>query len=132
MTSTKDVITELHSDKERVLKEQQRAIEQEIVERRLIAADTTLQVEDELREVNTEILNLEPPHMQAPDINRKERQVIEKEKRTLTKEEREEQRDTWSDVQQLKREEREIDRELLEQEQRQKRIQNLLHPDDPH
>lgn len=123
---TEDPLGALHEDKKAVLQDQRRKIEAEIVERRLIAADTTLAVEDELREVNTELLSAEPPSPQDPDLLRKERQQLEKEKRTLTLEEREEQRDTWSDVQQLKKEERGIEREMLENEQRRRRIHDLF------
>jgi hypothetical protein len=116
----------VHEDKKAVLKSQRADIEKEIVERRLIAADTTLQVEDEVREVNSSILNLTPESPEYPDAHRRERHLLEREKRELTHEEREEQRETWKDVQQLKREEREIDREALQGEQRRKRVQDLL------
>lgn len=116
----------VHSDQKRVLTSQRMEIEKEIVERRLIAADTTLQAEDEVRELNSTVLNLSPESPQHPDLHLRERGHLEKERRELTFEEREEQRATWKDVQQLKREEREIDRELTQAELRKKRVQDFL------
>src|ERR1051326_8839081 len=98
MEDVEHALSAINESKTKVLAAQRKDIDGEIVERRLTASDTTLQVEDELREVNTELLNLAPAHENASDTTRKERIVLEKEKHELTKEEREEQRDTWKDV----------------------------------
>jgi hypothetical protein len=116
----------VHADKEKVLKGQLRSIEREIVERRLIAADTSLQVHDEVSDLRNDIINLTPAHENTPDVARKDRMVLEQEERALTKEIREEQRDTFKDVQALKREERDVEKELLTEEQRHKRTKDLL------
>lgn len=119
-------LNDLHADKKKVLKGQLRSIEEEIVERRLIAADTSLQVHDEVGELRNAIVNLTPTHENAPDVERKDRMVLEREEHDLTKEVREEQRDTWKDVQALKREEREVEKELVGEEQRHKRTKEFL------
>ena len=121
-----DVLGALHGDKQKVLKGQLRSIEKEIVERRLIAADTSLAVNDEVCELGTEIANLRPANEQLPDVERKDRLVLEREKLDLTKELRVEQRDAWKAVQELKREEREVENELVGNEQRHKRTKELL------
>jgi hypothetical protein len=125
-TDLDGIVTGLHDDKKRVLKGQLRSIEEEIVERRLIAADTSLQVHDEVHDLNNAILQLLPPHPHVPDVERKDRMVLEREKLDLTKEVREEQRDSWKDVQQLKREEREVENVLLGEEQRHRRTKEFL------
>lgn len=116
----------LHADKKKVLKGQLRSIEEEVVERRLIAADTSLQVHDEVGELRNAIVNLMPAHEHAGDVERKDRVVLEREERELTKEIREEQRDSWKDVQQLKREEREVEKELVGEDQRHRRTKEFL------
>lgn len=119
-------LDDVHADKKRLLKGQLRSIEEEIVERRLITADTSLQVHDEVGELRNAIVNLTPAHENAGDVERKDRMVLEREERDLTKEIREEQRDAFKDVQELKREEREVEKELLTEEQRHRRTKELL------
>ena len=119
-------LQDLHTDKKRLLKGQLRSIEEEIVERRLIASDTSLQVYDEVGELDNTMANLRPAHENAPDVERKDRMILEREKLDLTKEIREEQRDSWKDVQQLKEEEREVEKELLSENQRHRRVKELL------
>ena len=114
-----------HIDKKLLLKGQLRSIEEEIVERRLIAADTSLQVHDEVGELDNTILKLQPAHENVPDVERKDRMVLEREKLDLTKEIREEQRDSWKDVQNLKREEREVEKELVTEDQAHRRTKEL-------
>lgn len=121
-----DVLGGLHDDKQKVLREQLRRIEQEIVERRLISADTSLSVNDALTELGTEIANLRHDGEGLPDVERKDRMVLERERLDLSKELRFEVRDAWKDVQELRREEREVEKELLGNEQRHKRTKELL------
>lgn len=116
----------LHGDKKRVLNEQIKSIEEEIVERKTISARNTEVVSEEVHELANEVAKLRPEHENAPDLERKDRVVLEREKLDLTKELREERRDAWKDVQQLKREEREVEKELLGNEQRQRRTRELL------
>jgi hypothetical protein len=119
-------LDDVHADNKRLLKAQLRSIEEEIVERRLIAVDTSLQVHDEVGELDNTMANLRPPHENAPDVERKDRMILEREKLDLTKEIREEQRDSWKDVQNLKREEREVEKELVGAVQEHKRTKDLL------
>ena len=112
----------LHGDKETVLKAQVKDIHDEIGERRLIAVDTSLAIEGEVLEIDSERANLQPRNPQEPDTQRQARMTIEKEKLDLTKELRTEQRESWKDVQNLKREERDATKELLTQEARRKRL----------
>jgi hypothetical protein len=121
-----DLLGSLHADKKAVLKGQLRTIEKEIVERRLISADTSLSVGEEIGEVRNEIVRLEPAHENAPDVERKDRMVLEREKLELSKELREEIRDSWKDVQMLRREEREVAKELTTDEQRHRRTREML------
>ena len=109
-----------------MLKGQLNSIEREIVERRLISADTSVAVNEEAGELANEIANLRPANLQVPDGERRDRVVLEREKLDLTKELREEQRDAWKDVQNLKREEREVENELVGNELRHKRTRELL------
>jgi len=127
MTDDIDHILEsLHGDKQQVLKEQVKQIDEEIVERKVISTENAVTVNEEVGEISNEILNLRPAHENAADVGRKDRTVLEREKLDLTKELREERRDAWKDVQQLKREEREVEKELLGNDQRQRRTRELL------
>jgi hypothetical protein len=121
-----DLLGALHGDKKRVLKGQLTDIEKEIVERRLIAADTSIAVNEEIGELRNEVVNLQPASEQMPDVARKDRLALERERSELTRELRLEQRDAWKDVQQLRREEREVEKELTVSEQQHKRVKELL------
>ena len=121
-----ELLGALHGDKKRVLKGQLTDIEKEIVERRLIAADTSIAVNDEIGELRNEVVNLQPASEQMPDVARKDRFALERERSELAKELRFEQRDAWKDVQQLRREEREVEKELTISVQQHKRVRELL------
>jgi hypothetical protein len=120
------VIDALHGDKKAVLKDQVKTIEEEIGERRLIAADTTLVVKDELHELRNESLNLTHSEEGLGDRDRKDRLAVEKERLDLSRELREEQRDAWKDVQNLRREEREVVKELSTSDKEHRRARELL------
>lgn len=120
------VIDALHGDKKAVLKDQVKTIEEEIVERRLIAADTALGIHEELTELKNESQNLNHAGEGLPDRDRKERLAVEKERLDLSRELRAEQRDAWKDVQNLKREEREVEKELSTSEKEHRRSRELL------
>lgn len=120
------VVDALHGDKKAVLKDQVKTIEQEIVERRLIASDNALAIHEELTELKTEGQNLAHAGEGLPDRDRKERLAVEKERLELSRELRAEQRDAWKDVQNLKREEREVEKELSTSEKEHRRARELL------
>ena len=121
-----ELIGALHGDKTAVLRGQLRRIEEEIVERRRISKENEALLEEEASVLRNAILNLEPAHENASDVERKDRMVLERERLDLTKELRQEERDAWKDIQQLRREEREVEKELTTGDQRHKRIKDLL------
>lgn len=120
------VIDALHGDKKAVLKDQVKAIEEEIGERRLIAADTSLVIKDELQELRNETLNLTHTDEGQGDRDRRDRLAVEKERLDLSRELRGEQRDSWKDVQNLRREEREVEKELSTSDKEHRRARELL------
>lgn len=120
------VIDALHGDKKAVLKDQVKTIEEEIGERRLIAADTSLVIKDELQELRNETLNLTHAEEGQGDRDRKDRLAVEKQRLDLSRELRGEQRDSWKDVQNLRREEREVEKELSTSEKEHRRARELL------
>jgi hypothetical protein len=120
------VIDALHGDKKAVLKDQVKTIEDEIGERRLIAADTSLVIKDELQELRNETLNLTHAEEGQGDRDRKDRLAVEKQRLDLSRELRGEQRDSWKDVQNLRREEREVEKELSTSEKEHRRARELL------
>jgi hypothetical protein len=120
------VIDALHGDKKAVLKDQVKTIEEEIGERRLIAADTSLVIKDELQELRNETLNLTHTEEGQGDRDRKDRLAVEKQRLDLSRELRGEQRDSWKDVQNLRREEREVEKELSTSDKEHRRARELL------
>jgi len=101
------VLDALHGDQKAVLSAQLRSIEEEVVERRLIATDTTLVVHDEVDALTNEVINL-------PDSQRIERLQLTREQRGLRRELRDELRNAWKEVQALRQEERLVEKELLQ------------------
>jgi len=120
------VIDALHGDKKAVLKDQVKTIEEEIGERRLIAADTSLVIKDDLQELRNESLNLTHTEEGQGDRDRRDRLAVEKQRLDLSRELREEQRDSWKDVQNLRREEREVEKELSTSDKEHRRARDLL------
>ena len=120
------VLDALHGDKKAVLKEQLKSIEGEIAERRLIGVDNTLAIHGELGELRNEELNLTREDQSLPDKDRRDRMVVERERLDLSRELREEHRDTWKDVQNLQREERDVEKELSTTEHEHRRTKELL------
>ena len=82
---------------------------------------------DEAR-LGNEIQQLTPAHEGAPeDVNaRNERHRLEGKQDELHREERTEERAYWTDVQPLVREDREIHKTTLQQDERRKRIDELM------
>jgi hypothetical protein len=119
----------MHGEKTAVLELQHAMIGEEIKTREQIKqrnlngihADEAM-IRDELQQV------LPPDHENAADNanDRKERHLLERTETELHREERAEERSAWTDVQPLTREDRDIHKTTLEQEQRKKRIDELL------
>ncbi len=125
---TEAVIAAVHGEKEELLKLQHRAIEGEITERHDIHTTNVDSIAEEKKEVRDEMLKLEPENEMIGDggDKRKDRIALERDKLMLSKEERDENRASWTDQQNLKREEREVEKELLRNDQRRKRIDELM------
>jgi hypothetical protein len=92
----------------------------------LIAADTSLVIKDELQELRNESLNLTHTEEGLGDRDRKDRLFVEKQRLDLSRELRGEQRDSWKDVQNLRREEREVEKELSTSDKEHRRARELL------
>lgn len=125
---TEAVIAAVHGEKEDLLKLQHNAIEGEITERRDIHTTNLESIAEEKKEVREEMIKLEPENEMVGDggDRRKDRITLERDKLMLSKEERDEYRACWADQQNLKREEREVEKELLRNDQRRKRIDELM------
>jgi hypothetical protein len=125
---TEAVIAAVHGEKEELLKLQHSGIEAEITERGDIHTANMESIAEEKKEVRDEMLKLEPENEMVGDggDRRKDRITLERDKLMLSKEERDENRACWADQQNLKREEREVEKELLRNDQRRKRIDELL------
>ena len=120
------IVDALHGDKRAVLRDQVKSIEDEIGQRRMIAVENKVSINEELRELKTESLNVSHAEEGLPDAERKDRLVIEKERLALSRELRAEERDTWKDVQNLRREEREVEKELSTSARDHRRARELL------
>jgi hypothetical protein len=122
------LIAALSGEKETVLKLQHHRIDEEITERREIDRENLADIAEEKKEVRAEMLKLEPENEMVGDggDKRKDRITLERDKLTLSKEEREEKRACWADTQNLKREDREVEKALVQQDQRRKRIDELM------
>jgi hypothetical protein len=132
--TTKDLATEavvaaVHGDKDDLLHLQHAMIQEEVKERKAIQRTTIAGIKADEKEVREEILKTLPENdvgaIDDPE-KRKERHLLEREKLQLTREERAEERAYWTDVQPLTREDRDIHKALLVQDQRKKRIDELL------
>jgi hypothetical protein len=120
------IVDAVHGDKKAVLRDQVASIEKEIGKRQLIAVDSAMTIKEELQELKTESLNMTHAEKGLPDAERKDRLSIEKERLSLSRELRAEQRDTWKDVQNLRREEREVEKELATSSREHRRARDLL------
>lgn len=122
------LIAALTGEKETVLKLQHQRIDEEIAERKEIDRENLGEIAAERDEVRAKILRLEPENEMSADGGdvRKDRMALERDKIMLGKEERDEKRACWVDTQPLKREDREVEKALLQQDQRKKRINELI------
>lgn len=116
----------LSGDKRGVLEAQLKSIQREKLERFVIEIFGGKDISETVSELRNELLRMQPPdgQVESPQ-DRKDRLVVEKEVLDLSKEGREEKRNTWRDVQNLEREQREVEKELLTAGQRDKRLHDF-------
>jgi hypothetical protein len=119
--SIDDLLHGLHRDRTLTIEEQLRSIEREIATRRLVSAEHTARLFEQIADLNVEINRLLPEHENAIDPHKVIRQGLERERRTLEREITAELRNRWRDLADLKREERQLQREHHEESQRYER-----------
>ena len=116
----------LSGDKRAVLHAQLKSITREKLERFVIEIFGGKDIAETVSELRNELLRMQPQDGVREDPQeRRDRLVVEKEVLDLTKEGREEKRNTWRDVQNLEREQREVEKELLTTAQRDKRLHDF-------
>ena len=118
----------LHGEKTAVLELQHAMIGEEIKQREAIKARNLEGIRADEATIREELQQVTPAHEgAADDVNaRKERHALESQEVQLHREERAEERSCWTDEQPLTREDRDIHKTTLEQEQRRKRIDELM------
>jgi hypothetical protein len=97
------------------IEEQLRAIERDLTKRHFLSVMTTNTLFDQLRKVETDILQLLPEFPGAPDPFRRERLGLEQEARKIGQRIDEEQLKKWQDEEALHRERRALVREHREE-----------------
>ena len=116
----------LSGDKRAVLEAQLKSIDREKLERFVIEIFGGKDIDDTVSDLRNELLRMQPQDGQAENPqDRRDRLVVEKEILDLTKEGRDDKRNTWRDVQNLEREKREVEKELLTADQRDKRLHDF-------
>jgi hypothetical protein len=133
MTEKKDLGAQamtaaLHGEKTAVLELQHAMIGEEIKVREAIKERNIEGIKADETTITNELLQVTPPHEGAADNveERKARITLETQELQLHREERAEERAAWTDEQPLTREDRDIHKTTLEQEQRRKRIDELM------
>jgi len=118
----------LHGEKTAVLELQHAMIGEEIKTREAIKTRNLESIHADEATVREELQQVTPAHEGAADDPnaRKERHLLERQETELHREERAEERAAWTDEQPLTREDSEIHKTTLEQEQRRKRIDELM------
>ena len=116
-----DLLGVLHQDKTARLRDQLNRVHREMNTRRLVSAEHTINLFDQITELTAEILLLQPEHAWAADPHRVIRQGLERERRSLEKEITEEVRQRWRDEQELRREVRTLQDALAEERRRYER-----------
>jgi hypothetical protein len=116
-----DLLGMLHQDKTTRLRDQLTRVRRELNTRRLVSAEHTINLFDQITELTAVILRLLPEHPNAGDPHRVIREGLERERRLLEKEITEEVRNRWRDVQDLRREERTLLDTLAEEVRRYER-----------
>lgn len=112
-----DVLDDLFTDRQSTITEQLAQIEREITKRRLASAERSIILFDQIRELQEQILHLQPENDMTPDLQRSMREPLERERRLLERDLQDEIRDRWRDIQSLKQEQRQLLRERREQTQ---------------
>jgi len=110
-----ELLGNLHHDKLATLDDRLAAIELELNRRRLVSAETTARLFEQLQTLNDEILRLRPEGEHAIDQNGERRRPLEREHRELERELTDELQDRWRDEQNLRREQRELRQAKQEQ-----------------
>lgn len=116
-----DLLGILHRDRTSVLEEQLRAIETEIAHRRLLGAENTVRLWEEITNLNNQILNAMPNKGEI-DFRERTRHQLEQERRAAHKDLNDELTKTWQAIQELKREQRQLFAELWRDRQRYERF----------
>jgi len=127
--ATEAVIAAVHGEKEELLQLQHCLIQEEVKVRKQLERSNLAAIKADEAEVRAEVLQLVPESEEGGHDDperRKERHALEREQLALSREERTEQRAYWTDVQPLTKEDRDIHKALLTQEQRKKRIDELM------
>ena len=119
------VMNAMHAERKSVLQAQLKSIEQQIAQRSLIAAERILAINEDLRTIRTQMLQLTHDDENIPDIDRKDRLTLQDKRLALDEELREEHGSSWRDAQDLEREKREVTRELMFDDQRHARTTQL-------
>ena len=113
------ILKAVHGDKEEVLQEQHASIEKEIADRKRIDSEVKERIDQDIVEVDTAV-------MQAQPGNSDEVITLSKERLDLSKEKREEERECWKDIQDLKEEQRGVEKDLLTTEKKKERFTQIL------
>lgn len=121
MKDLDDLLGVLHTERLTRLRDQLTRVRREINTRRLVSAEHTIALYEQIAALTNEILPLQPAHEHAPDSQRVIREALECERRELQKELSEEVRNRWRDVQELRREERDLLDALNEEHRRYER-----------
>ena len=116
-----DLLHNLHEGRQLSVEEQLHAIEREITMRRLASGERTVLLFEQIRELHEQILSLQPENPFAADTQRLIREPLQRERRMLERDLRDEIKERWRDMQELKREQRTLLREQLEHVQRYER-----------
>lgn len=117
-----ELVNQLHNDSVGRLDDQLISIERELLRRRLLSAEASTSLFDQIRSLSDEIMRLLPEHEHAIDHHKTIRQGLERERRELHRLLHEELLDRWRDVQALRKEHRDL---LAQRRERQDRYELL-------
>jgi hypothetical protein len=101
-----DLLGRLHDDATARLEDRLVSVEQELMRRRLLSAETVTDLFAQIQELNEEIMRLMPEGEHALDPHRIIRQGLERERRALRRDLCGELLARWSDAQDLRKEHR--------------------------
>ena len=103
-----ELIRDLHDDTRLRIDDRLTAIELELMRRRLLSAEKTTILFEQLRELSEEILRLQPEGEHTADPHASRRGLLERERRALERDMLDEVRERWRDMQELRREHRNL------------------------